>query len=378
MRFVNIVCGAVVKANATLNQLRTEAVTALEYGRVPNSSLMCTQFPVELVFDGVKYCINVTCTDRSMFALEMNGSVVYADTRLLSDDRLLVFMDGKTYTVFTREEASGLRMQIDGQTVIFEKENDPTKLRASTTGKLVRFLVPNGTHCEPGTQYADMEVMKMYMQLETTHSGKVWYTANEESYVKAGDVLANVELDDTSSVSTAQVFTGVFPDFVGPHLPWWRCHQHLREAMRRAEALLSGFSDPAFKGEDLEKDIVNQIFACLKDPSLPYFEMQEAFNTVKAALPSSFIDEVWCTIQDNLTPFLASPELQPQNDPPKLPESNAGSESVMVAFARSVSIDKESPADRHNGILLQCCKVSLCQRASCLASQSLCCMCFVQ
>ncbi len=351
MHFINIVCGAVVKATAALNQFRTEAITALDYGRVPPSSLMCTQFPVELVFAGVKYCIKVTCTDSKMFALEMNNSVVYADTRLLSDDRLLVFVDGKSYTVFTREEVNGLRMQINGQTVMFEKENDPTKLRASTTGKLVRFLVPNGSHTEPGTAYADMEVMKMYMQLETTHAGKIVYAANPESYVKAGDVIANVELDDCSCVKTAEVFRGVFPDFVPPHLPGSRCHQHLREALRRAEAVLAGYSDPAFREEELQADIVNQLFVCMKDPSLPYLEMQEAFNTIKAALPAPLIEAVGTQLQDVLTPLLKSPALKPNEQAPK-PENLGG----VSRFASSGEADTADNVN--NRKLLEFCEVS--------------------
>jgi biotin carboxyl carrier protein len=351
MQFIYIVCGAVVKANAALNQLRTEAVTALEYGRVPPSSLMCTQFPVELVFGGVKYCIKVTCTDSNMFALEMNNSVVYADTRLLSDNRLLVFIDGKSYTVFTREEVNGLRMQINGQTVMFEKENDPTKLRASTTGKLVRFLIPNGSHAEPGTAYADMEVMKMYMQLETTHSGKIFYASNPESYVKAGDVLANVELDDCSCVTTAQIFRGVFPKFVAPHLPGWRCHQHLREAIRRAEAVLAGFTDPAFREEDLQADIVNQLFLCMKDPSLPYLEMQEAFNTVKAALPAPLISSIGTELQEVLAPLLKSPVLKPDQ------QTQQNVESMGPTSKHASAGETDMAQDVHNRKLLDFCKV---------------------
>ena len=334
MRFVNIVCGAVVKANAALAELRTDATTALDYGRVPPTSLLCTEFPVELVVEGVKFCIKVRCTQKQMYCLEMNGSFVYADTRLLSDDRLLVFVDGKSHTVFTREEASGLRMQINGQTVVFEQDNDPTKLRASTTGKLVRFLVPNGTHVEPNTPYADIEVMKMYMQLVAAHAGNIWHLAPEESYVKAGDIIAKMELDDVSSVKTAEVFTGKFPEFVPPHLPSWRSHQHLREAVVRAQSVLSGFSDPAFKGDELAADIVNKLLTCLKDRSLPYLEMQEAFQTCKAALPTDLIDVVGGRINSLLSPLLKSPVLTP------------------VAGPYDVDV---SEASRHDKELLECC-----------------------
>jgi acetyl/propionyl-CoA carboxylase alpha subunit len=38
-------------------------------------------------------------------------------------------------------------------------------------GKLVRFLVGDGEHVSGGQAFCEMEVMKMYMQLTTAHSG---------------------------------------------------------------------------------------------------------------------------------------------------------------------------------------------------------------
>ena len=40
-------------------QVRTQAITALDYGRVPDPSLLCTKFPIELILDGIKYCVTV-------------------------------------------------------------------------------------------------------------------------------------------------------------------------------------------------------------------------------------------------------------------------------------------------------------------------------
>jgi acetyl/propionyl-CoA carboxylase alpha subunit len=40
-----------------------------------------------------------------------------------------------------------------------------------TPGKLVRFLVGDGEHVSGGQAFCEMEVMKMYMQLTTAHSG---------------------------------------------------------------------------------------------------------------------------------------------------------------------------------------------------------------
>ena len=198
-KYLTVVFGAVVKANAALTQLRNEATTALDYGRVPHDALLCTTFPVELILDAVKYSMTVRTTGQHDFAVELNGSVVNTTTHPLSDGRLLVFADGKTSTVFHEMDSTGLRLEIGNKgytTVIFENENDPTKLRATTTGKLVRFLVADGDHVEAGQAFCEMEVMKMYMQLTTSHAGVLSHAATGDSYVKTGDIIAHMDLDD--------------------------------------------------------------------------------------------------------------------------------------------------------------------------------------
>ena len=295
-------------------QVRTQAITALDYGRVPDSSLLCTRFPIELILDNVKYCVLVTQCDRDMFALQLNGSVVYADTRPLSDGRLLVFYDSKTSAIFTEQDSAGLRLEIEGsRTVVFEAENDPSKLRASTTGKLVRFLLPDGAHLDANTPYAEMEVMKMYMQLRSSEAGVLRHTANPDSYVKAGDLIAELTLDDTSNVKTPEVFKGRFPTALPPHLPGARCHQQLRLAARRAEAVLSGFTDPALGPEEMPAVLVKDLVQTLCDPLLPFLEIHEAFCTVKAALPKEVISDVEQIIASEVETRFASPEVRPQN-----------------------------------------------------------------
>ena len=62
------------------------------------------------------------------------------------------------------------RVVVGNQTVVFNKENDPTILLAPSTGKLIKFLVADGSHIEAGEPYAEMEVMKM---ITTLHNNEV-------------------------------------------------------------------------------------------------------------------------------------------------------------------------------------------------------------
>ena len=65
------------------------------------------------------------------------------------------------------------RITIGHQTCIFDKENDPTILRAPSAGKLLQYTVEDGGHVFSGQSYAEIEVMKMVMSLNVTESG--WY-----------------------------------------------------------------------------------------------------------------------------------------------------------------------------------------------------------
>ena len=79
--------------------------------------------------------------------------------------------DGSSYTTYLKEEVGSYRIVIDNQTMVFEKENDPSILRSPSTGKLINFRVEDGGHVVSGDVYAEIEVMKMVMEVRVTESG---------------------------------------------------------------------------------------------------------------------------------------------------------------------------------------------------------------
>lgn len=78
--------------------------------------------------------------------------------RPLADGGLLVLLDGKSHSVYWREEVGALRLMVDAKTCLIEQENDPTQLRSPSPGKLIRFLVDSGDHIKAGEAYAEIEV----------------------------------------------------------------------------------------------------------------------------------------------------------------------------------------------------------------------------
>ena len=84
-----------------------------------------------------------------------------AEVRPLGDGGFLVLLNGKSNVVYGTETVTGLKLMLNGRTCMFSTEYDPTKLRVTTAGKLVRYLVENGSHLKLGGAYAEMEVMKV-------------------------------------------------------------------------------------------------------------------------------------------------------------------------------------------------------------------------
>lgn len=93
--------------------------------------------------------------------------------------------------------------------VLFCSEYDPSQLRTTTAGKLVRYLVENGSHVDAGQAYAEMEVMKvfftlfvftshqMYLPLTATEPGKITHSKPEGAVLEAG--LGSISFSNSHS-----------------------------------------------------------------------------------------------------------------------------------------------------------------------------------
>ena len=67
-------------------------------------------------------------------------------------------VDGLSHVVHSEEEALGTRITIDSLTCLLANESDPSRLLASCPGKLIRYLLPDGSHVKTDQPYAEVEV----------------------------------------------------------------------------------------------------------------------------------------------------------------------------------------------------------------------------
>jgi len=197
---LGVVCGALNVADAMFRTCMTDFLHSLERGQVLPAASLLNIVDVELIYGGVKYILKVARQSLTMFILIMNDCHIEIDAHRLSDGGLLLSYNGNSYTTYMKEEFDSYRITIGNKTCVFEKENDPTVLRAPSAGKLMQYMVEDGGHVEAGSSYADMEVMKMIMTLNVQESGRVKYIKRPGAMLEAGCVVARLELDDPSKV----------------------------------------------------------------------------------------------------------------------------------------------------------------------------------
>ena len=106
------------------------------------------------------------------------------------------------------DEPLGLRLSLDGVTVLMPTIFDPSELRTDVTGKVVRYLQEPGAQVEAGEPYVEVEAMKMIMPLKATESGAISHDMSPGSIISAGDLLASLTLKDPSKVKKIVTFDG--------------------------------------------------------------------------------------------------------------------------------------------------------------------------
>ncbi|CAN0442698.1 unnamed protein product, partial [Discosporangium mesarthrocarpum] len=129
---------------------------------------------------------------------------IIAKVREQPDGSLMATFGGATRIIFGQEEPLGLRMVLDGKTVLLPN----VELRSDITGKVVRFLQDDGAEVTAGEPYVEVEAMKMIMPLKATETGKVTHEMSPGSIISAGDLLASLTLADPSRVKKIEPFSG--------------------------------------------------------------------------------------------------------------------------------------------------------------------------
>nr|CAC19875.1 acetyl-CoA carboxylase [Brassica napus] len=275
---LSVVSGTLYKASATGAAVVSDYIAYLDKGQIPPKHISLVHSQVSLNIEGSKYTVDVVRSGSGSYKLRMNNSEVAAEIHTLRDGGLLMQLDGKSHVIYAQEETSGTRLLIDGKTCLLQNEHDPSKLMAETPCKLVRYLVSDDSSIDADTPYAEVEVMKMCMPLLSPASGVIHFKMSEGQVMLPGELIANLDLTDPSTVRKAEPFHGRFPRLGLPTEISAKVHKRCAATLNAARMILAGY-------EHQVDEVVQDLVSCLDSPELPFLQWQECFAVLATRLP---------------------------------------------------------------------------------------------
>ncbi|XP_032823616.2 acetyl-CoA carboxylase 1 isoform X2 [Petromyzon marinus] len=284
---LGIVSGALHVADGSFRSSMSNFLHSLERGQVLPAHTLTNSVNVELIYEGMKYTLKVTRQSPSTYVVTMNNSHMEVDVHRMSDGGLLLSYDGSSHTTYMKEEVDRYRLTIGNKTCVFEKENDPSILRAPSAGKLIQYMVEDGGHVFVGQCYAEIEVMKMVMSMVVNESGCVHYVKRPGAVLEPGCVVAKLQLDDPTRVKQAELYTDVLPPQLMPLLHGEKLHQVFHLVLDTLYHVMNGYCLPEPFFSTKMKGWVEQLMKTLRDPSLPLLELQDLMTSVSGRVPPS-------------------------------------------------------------------------------------------
>lgn len=277
---VAVICGAVTKAHIASDICISEYRTGLEKGQTPSKDILKTVFPIDFIYENMKYKFTATRSSADSYTLFINGSKALVGVRALSDGGLLILLGGRSHNVYWKEEVGAIRMSVDSKTCMLEQENDPTQLRTPSPGKLVKYSVENGEHVQKGQPFAEVEVMKMYMPLIAQEDGLVNLIKQPGATLEAGDILGILALDDPTKVKSAQPFLGQLPDLGTPTVLGTKPPQKFTHLYSVLQHILQGYDNSVIMAQTLK-----ELIDVLRDPELPFGEWSAQASALHSRMP---------------------------------------------------------------------------------------------
>ncbi|GMI33846.1 hypothetical protein TeGR_g1277 [Tetraparma gracilis] len=266
-------------------------------------------------------CVRSGANEFSVSTTSSTSSAyISLNIRSLADGGFLCSLGGRSHVVYVTapvDGPSGMRLSIAGQNVNFTPDYDPSNLSTDVAGKLVKQLVPDGTHLNKGDAYAEIEVMKMFLPLKVEESGTVAWSANEGAALSPGQSLAHLTLDNPDAVKTAEIFTGDLN--ADPDAPPTsddpkkrpRAHILLKDAVASLSRVMSGFIIPT----DSLNQALTDLNRAVVDPSLSVYEIDDQLSVLAGRMDAKLYSYLTTLIEDykikvatapaNLAPFPA-------------------------------------------------------------------------
>jgi len=204
-----VVSAAIFRAYEHVKNESEEVNESFRKGQVSTGGISgINTFDLEIAYQDTKYGFNVQRISADVYRLQINGNSFDVQITVTAEGKLLATFGGETHRIFGMDEPLGLRLSVDGVTILMPTIFDPSELRTDVTGKVVRYLQENGASVQAGQPYVEVEAMKMIMPIKATESGKITQNLSGGTVINAGDLLATLELKDPSKVKKILDFEG--------------------------------------------------------------------------------------------------------------------------------------------------------------------------
>ncbi|XP_028850871.1 acetyl-CoA carboxylase 2 isoform X3 [Denticeps clupeoides] len=304
---LGVVCGSLHVADAKFRKSMSDFLHSLERGQVLPADSLLNFVEVDLIYEGVKYCLKVARQSPTTYVVIMNDSDIEIDVHRLSDGGLLLSYNGSSYTTYMKEEVDSYRITVGNKTCVFEKERDPTVLRSPSAGKLLQYMVEDGGHVCVGHPYAEIEVMKMIMALAVQESGCVQFVKRPGAVLEAGCIVARLKLDDPSCIHPVELNTSILPPQESLPMVGEKLHQVFHSVLENLVKIMDGYCLPEPYFSNRLKKWVGTLMKTLRDPSLPLLELQDIMTSVSGRFPITVekaIRKVMAQYASNITSVL--------------------------------------------------------------------------
>jgi len=204
-----VMSAAIFRAFEQVRSNSASIVESFQKGQVGTGAVSTlNSLDVEIAYLDVKYPFKFTRVSKEFYNVSINGFSYDVEVIESANGGLIAKFGGETRRIFGMEEPLGLRLVLDGVTILMPTIFDPSELRTDVTGKVVRYLQDNGAEVQAGQPYVEVEAMKMIMPIKASETGAITHALSPGSVISQGDLLASLTLKDPSKVKKILTFTG--------------------------------------------------------------------------------------------------------------------------------------------------------------------------
>nr|APH81346.1 ACC [Paracyclopina nana] len=308
---LSLICGALCVAEGIITSNFETFKASLERGQTQPATILKNSVNVDLIHEGMKYCVRATKTGKASYMMELNESKKDVEVFPMTDGQLLVLVDGLTHTTYMQESADSYRVAVGNQTVLFSKENDPSILMAPSTGKLIKYLHDDGGHVKANEPFCEIEVMKMVTTLHVSQGGVIQFVKRPGAILENGSVIAKLTLDDNSQCCKVEEYQGPGFDMLttSEKPAALNLHQNYLNAKLLLENVLDGFcpsNEKHFK--EFVAKLIEDYLQILRDPRLPLDETREVLASIQGRITPKLEREIvkaLSSYEQNITSVLA-------------------------------------------------------------------------